>query len=67
MTNKKIYNVPRRVILRLIDVVFWLVNTSSNNNKTNHDDMCGKVVIFTGKSIYKRETVSNKNIGLVIK
>ena len=28
--------------------------------------MWGKVVIFTGKSIYKRETVSNKNIGLVI-
>ena len=25
-----------------------------------------KIVIFTGKSIYKRETVSNKNIGLVI-
>ena len=24
------------------------------------------IVIFTGKSIYKRETVSNKNIGLVI-
>ena len=22
-------------------VVFWLVNTSSNNNKKNHD-MCGK-------------------------
>ena len=28
--------------------------------------MWGKIVIFTGKSIYKRETVSNKNIGLVI-
>ena len=25
-----------------------------------------KIVIFTGKSIYKRETVSNKNIGLLI-
>ena len=25
-----------------------------------------KIVIFIGKSIYKRETVSNKNIGLVI-
>ena len=45
-------------------VVFWLVNTSSSNNKTNHD-MWGKY-IFTGKSIHKRETVSNKNIGLVI-
>ena len=28
--------------------------------------MWGKIGIFTGKSIYKRETVSNKNIGLVI-
>ena len=26
----------------------------------------GKIVIITGKSIYKRETVINKNIGLVI-
>ncbi len=25
-----------------------------------------KIVIFTGKSIYKRETVSNKNIRLMI-
>ena len=48
-----------------IYVVFWLVDPSSSNNKTNHD-MRGKIVIFTGKSIYKRETVSNKNIGLVI-
>ena len=35
-------------------VVFWLVNTSSNDNKTNHD-MWEEIVIFTGKSIYKRE------------
>ena len=28
--------------------------------------MWGKIVIFTGKSIYKRETVSKKDIGLVI-
>ena len=41
------------------------MNTSSSNNKTNHD-MWGKIVIFTGKSIYNRETVNNKNIGLVI-
>ena len=27
--------------LSLIIIVFWLVNTSSNNNKTIHD-MCGK-------------------------
>ena len=41
-----------------------LVNTSSYNNKTNHD--IEEIVIFTGKSIYKRETVSSKNIVLVI-
>ena len=44
--------------------MFWLVNTSSSNNKTNHD--VWGIVIFTGKSFYKRETVSNKNIGLMI-
>ena len=44
-------------------VVFWLVNTSSSNNKTNHD-MWGNTYIYR-KSIYKWETVSNKNIGLV--
>ena len=29
--------------------------------------ICDEIVIFTGKSIYKRETVSIKNIVLVIK
>ena len=28
--------------------------------------ICEDIVIFTGKSIYKRETVGNKNMGLVI-
>ena len=46
-------------------VVFWFVNTSSNNNKTNHD-MWKEIVIFTSKSIYKWETISYKKIGLVI-
>ena len=45
--------------------MFWLVNTSSSDNKTNYD-MWGKIVIFTRKSIYKTETLCNKNIGLVI-
>ena len=48
----------------LLFVVFWLLNTSSSNSKTNHD-MWGNRYIDR-KSIYKRETVSNKNIGLVI-
>ena len=48
-----------------LTVVFWLVNTSSYNNK-DKPRYVRKIVIFTGKSIYKRETVSNKNIGLVI-
>ena len=39
-------------------VVFWLVNTSSSNNKTNHD-LWGNSYIYR-KSIYKRETVSSK-------
>ena len=43
---------------------FWLVNACSSNKKTNHD-MWGNRVIFTGTRIYKREAVSNKNIGLV--
>ena len=46
-----------------LTVVFWLVNTSSSNKKTNHD-MWGNSYIYR-KSIYKRETVSYKNIGLV--
>ena len=36
---------------------------SSNDKKTIHE-IRGKRVIFTGTSIYKREAVSNKNIGL---
>ena len=34
---------------------------------TRQTTRCVEIVIFTGNSIYKRETVSNKNIGLVIK
>ena len=40
------------------------MNAGSSNKKTNHE-IRGKRVIFTGTSIYKREAVSNKNIGLV--
>ena len=35
LEKKSIYN--RKLNLHLRIVVFWLVNTSSNNNKTNHD------------------------------
>ena len=54
----------RIIIIIIIIVVFWLMNVGSSNKKTNHD-MWGKRVIFTGTSIYKREAVRNKNIGLV--
>ena len=40
------------------------MNAGSSNKKTNHA-IRGKRVIFTGTRIYKREAVSNKNIGLV--
>ena len=45
-------------------VAFQLMNAGSSNKKTNYK-IRGKRVIFTGTSIYKREAVSNKNIGLV--
>ena len=45
-------------------VVFWLVNTISSKNKTNHD-MWGNSYTYR-KSIYKKETFSCKNIVLVI-
>ena len=45
-------------------VAFWLMNAGSRNKKTNNE-IRGKRVIFTRTSIYKREAVSNKNIGLV--
>ena len=40
------------------------MNAGSSNKKTN-DEIWGKRVIFTGTSIYKREAVRIKNIGLV--
>ena len=40
----------------MISVAFWLMNACCSNKKTNHD-MWGNRVIFTGKSIYKRETI----------
>ena len=45
-------------------VVFWLVNTSSSNNKTNHD--MWRKQLYLQERVFTRETVSNKNIGLVI-
>ena len=50
------------LFLIFIHVVFWLVNTSSSNKPR----YVRKIVIFSGKIIYKRETVRNKNIELVI-
>ena len=43
---------------------FWLMNAGSSN-KRQTTRIRWKIVIFTGTSIYKREAVSNKNIGLV--
>ena len=45
-------------------VAYWLMNAGSSNKKTNHE-IRGKRAIFTGTSIYKREAVISRNIGLV--
>ena len=50
--------------LGIVSVAFRLMNAGSSNKETNHE-IRGKRVIFTGTSIYKKEAVSNKNIGLV--
>ena len=51
-------------LIRILIVMFGLMNAGCRNKKTNHK-IQGKRVIFTGTSIYQREAVSNKNIGLV--